>query len=508
MENNNLLSLDYIKIKENISLILNDNNIGVSNLDIRKIQILMKTLENSCDNIINGIEFYKKDIRKHTSLNELLETALYNPLIQKHMKFITLLEGSNLIKNNNPNDILDSHTAIYNKINLNTYYKKLKFENSNSFSIIRNSAKESEIEYALSKINRIINNDFAFLPPIIKSKYTDDFILYKLYKPQSDDNFHNSISKINSKHNSTLISNYSDIKFFNVFKLIKNIKLSKERKLALEQYIIFEKKIEDEFSENISNLTLFRESFSFLKPILVDNSYLKLEDIIVNSFELQSWLKSIKLLLERYLNYTSIKNTIYNLNPLDSKLLLFCFENTSNFRTMSELLNFLPSYLTNKIVKEKLSHKEEYFQDNFFNSNLNTAYISFHNLKKLLSPYSNIFEVDTITPYNNLNNSCYSYRSIIEKKTTSLIKSLNYTYKRVYLSHTTYKLTLKNLENSNKSIDIYFTNNLHLDFNDLLNILNSKNSSKEILFISPNDFFNNEQATLRNIKKLFLEILK
>ena len=58
---------------------------------------------------------------------------------------------------------------------VNCFIKYNKFQNNKKFKIIKNNIDRKDIDIIINKLSTILNNTFAFIPPIYFNEYTRDF---------------------------------------------------------------------------------------------------------------------------------------------------------------------------------------------------------------------------------------------------------------------------------------------------------------------------------------------
>ncbi len=521
MENDTILQLpNYENLKNELTFILNDENEIFTKLDNRKIRILIKTIEKSSNNIIAAMNFYKEDRLNKFSLNDLYEKSFYYGIGERNNLYTTILNNSNIVKGFSATELMDLYRGLTTKINLIDFYKERRFMSSKAFSTVKTNASKNDIQYAINNINIIINNEFAFLPPLINSRYTDDFIKENIYIYNINNLPASIIKEINKKNNGHLIAPYQEVNYFNIKNLFTNIKLIFSKKRVYNLYNSLEVKILNEYIENLSNIDFYKNSFSFLRKILVEDKYNKLHKVIVNSTELQNWLKSIKKTLLKYLNYSNITSKVSQLNDNEKLLIDFCFTNTKSYTELNNLIKHIPIYCINENIIELEKEYTDYFNPKFFNSNFKIAYNSFKNLKNILFKYyENLDHLENIAliletnplfkkPYQTFEKTSNIIdRSILEKRVTTILKSLKYTFVEISTPISEYSLIVNSPVSKDRFVQIYFIHNTAFDINDLLNTIICTENYDNILFVNYSDFWNDERVAIINLKNTLNNIL-
>ena len=79
-----------------------------------------------------------------------------------------VVEGDSL------NIIEEANYLIENKY-INYFIKYKKFKNNKKFKIIKSDINNDDIDNVISKLGGILNNTFAFIPPIYFNEYTNVF---------------------------------------------------------------------------------------------------------------------------------------------------------------------------------------------------------------------------------------------------------------------------------------------------------------------------------------------
>lgn len=332
--NNNYLNIyNYIKLENNKSSSLLDNNVNSKEF---YYEDSMTNLNNSKkDTILSNIEC----LNSKTLINN------YNDYITFNNNKKASYTKKNTIKSTSPNNIISSNQRrflIDNNYYRNKFYKKANFitkEQSYKVNVLSNNILNNKVYKSKSQIN-------------FKANIKKDAIFYfrkpKLYLSKSNNNF-NKISKLSDTSKTPLYTNCNSIDSNNFIKdykvealgssennlfLQKNIK---ENKSFLKSYKI--QKIQNNVNKNNyinSNdnsdeiLNAFRLSKDkFISKFKINYVKFYFKYVNIKKFTSESEIKKLnneienkRFLKYKYdLNYWFIKNKNYNLIKLYENLL-------------------------------------------------------------------------------------------------------------------------------------------------------------------------------------------
>lgn len=331
-----------------------DKNNLIDEMKINKITMLRREIINNKESILNIFSFFNKKGEMNYSLNDLY--SITNKCIEfkdREFEYYSILSKSDIIKNNKKDIIIGKvNNLIKNKI-VNAYIKYRKFENSRRFDVIKGNVDNDDFDKVINKLGGILNNNFAFTPPIYFNEYTSDFERESLYyKNYSDDKIKEIAREVNRLHNDYILQYIVKLKWYKISHIINFKKVIKKNRLINEEYKSLEDEIYNEYLENIDNLRMFVNSFSFIKKVCKEEVLDNINKFITSDEELYNYIKYIKETLVIYREYLIIKKQLEMLDSLDIEILSFHYENLINKKDLSNLLMFIPTYYLYKEIED------------------------------------------------------------------------------------------------------------------------------------------------------------
>lgn len=477
---------DFIinKFDENIFLETIDNIKEEYNdeLDIKKIKVLRRQINNDTKNIIKTFSVFSTK-NKNYSLNDLyLITDKSIEFKDKEFEYYSILSKSPLfLEDNSLNIILEVDKLIKNNY-VNCFIKYNKFQNNKKFKIIKNNIDRKDIDIIINKLSTILNNTFAFIPPIYFNEYTRDFKSGNFYyKNYTNDEINELVKNINYEHNKDIINKAESFKWYKCIGIKKYKDMISNKNMLYEEYNEKEKIIYNQFIENIENLTMFSQSFSFLNKVYKENVLEEINNKIINEDELYNYIKYIKETLVIYRDYLEVEDKIKILNDTQREILNYVYENLSNKNDLKDLLKFIPKYYCYRRIEVIESN-----EGGVINS-YNKIYEKIYRLNESLKSYYNIL-LKVLTGIRNKEINLFINKNNIDLNKLDVDSLINERYSKVNINFLLNLFPImiidkkEYMENREKLDEIF---DLIVDESDLTNKLynsriNNKNCSENL----------------------------
>lgn len=363
-----------------------DKNNLIDKMKMNKITMLRREIINNKESILNIFNFFNKKGHMNYSLNNLYSiTTKCIEFKDKEFEYYSILSKSDIIKNNESDTIIEKVNNLIKNKSVNAYIKYRKFEDSRRFDIIRGELDKDDLDKVINKLGGILNNIFAFTPPIYLNKYTSDFERESIYyKNYNNDQIMQVVKEVNRRYNGYILEDIIKLKWYNISNIINYRKIIKRNKLIDEKYKGLETEIYNEYLENIDNLRMFVNSFCFLKKVCKDQVLDKINNVITNDEELYNYINYIKETLVVYKEYLVIKKEFEELDSLDMDILSFHYEKLNNKKELTDLLMFIHIYYLYK----EIEYIEEV--DNDIVNSYSKVYDRFRKLNTALFAYDEI----------------------------------------------------------------------------------------------------------------------
>lgn len=477
---------DFIinKFDENIFLETIDNIKEEYNdeLDIKKIKVLRRQINNDTKNIIKTFSVFNTK-NKNYSLNDLyLITDKSIEFKDKEFEYYSILSKSPLfLEDNSLNIILEVDKLIKNNY-VNCFIKYNKFQNNKKFKIIKNNIDRKDIDIIINKLSTILNNTFAFIPPIYFNEYTRDFKSGNFYyKNYTNDEINELVKNINYEHNKDIINKAESFKWYKCIGIKKYKDMISNKNMLYEEYNEKEKIIYNQFIENIENLTMFSQSFSFLNKVYKENVLEEINNKIINEDELYNYIKYIKETLVIYRDYLEVEDKIKILNDTQREILNYVYENLSNKNDLKDLLKFIPKYYCYRRI-ELIENNEGGVINSY-----NKIYEKIYRLNESLKSYYNIL-LKVLTGIRNKEINLFINKNNIDLNKLDVDSLINERYSKVNINFLLNLFPImiidkkEYMENREKLDEIF---DLIVDESDLTNKLynsriNNKNCSENL----------------------------
>ena len=323
-----------------------EKNNHIDKIKMNKFTMLGREINNNKESILNIFSFFNKKGDMNYSLNDLY--SITNKCIEfkdREFEYYSILSKSDVIKNNERDTIIEKATNLIKNKSVNAYIKYRKFEDSKRFDIIRGDLDKDDLDKVINKLSGILNNIFAFTPPIYFNEYTSDFERESIYyKNYNNDEIMQVVKEINRDHNEYILEDIINLKWYKASHILNYKKIIKKNRSINEEYNGLEIEIYNQYLENIDNLKMFLNSFCFVKKVCKDEVLDNINKFIMSDDELYNYIKYIKETLLVYNEYLVIKKELEKLDVLDIDILDFHYENLNNKKELSNLLMFIPIY--------------------------------------------------------------------------------------------------------------------------------------------------------------------
>ena len=342
---------DKKSLSKIINEIIQDDN--DEKLDIKRMTVLRRQINNNAENIIKIFStFINKDSINY-SLNDLYSiTHKSIEFKDKEFEYYSILSKSPKILEGNSSEIIKEVNYLIKNNYVNSFLKYKKFKNNKKFLIIKDDINKDDINKVIKKLSGILNNNFAFIPPIYFNEYTSDFENEKIYyKNYSNEQIKDMAKNINYKHNKEILDEAESLKWYKHLG-VKNYKEMLARKKELYDYYKREETlICNQYIENVEYLQMFFNSFSFVNKVYKDEVLEEINKRITNQEELYNYIYYIKETLSVYKDYLVLKSNIEMLSETSMELLEYIYENLTNKKELKSVLEFMSNYYCYKIIE-------------------------------------------------------------------------------------------------------------------------------------------------------------
>ncbi|MEG0295960.1 MAG: hypothetical protein RR620_04515 [Clostridium sp.] len=286
---------------------------------------------------------------------------------------------------------------------INSYIKYRRFSNNKMFSKLSDEINQENIALAIYKISSILNNEWAFILPMINNKYSEAFMeVFIADRNVSEERLLELAKEINYKLNSEddEVSYSKKVK-----KILGSIFKKKVGELNDDELEV--QKIYSEYLENKENLTIFINAFKFLKLIITNEEFEEFTTKLLKEDEISEYLKTLKNTINIFENFKEVTSNIKKLEDSDLEILGYCYDNVERKEEISKLLSFIPDiYLY--VYQDDIEEREK----NQFNNYKEFEYIRNEVILSMKS--KNEFVVKYINSYWSEYVSAISKESFIQ----------------------------------------------------------------------------------------------
>ncbi|WP_195987951.1 hypothetical protein [Clostridium sp. D53t1_180928_C8] len=367
-----------------IDKIISDTN--YKNLEVKKMIVLRRQIVNNAENIIKIFSgFIDKDSIKY-SLNDLYSITQKNiEFKDKEFEYYSLLSKAPVISENDSLTIIKKVKELIKNNCVNTFIRYKKFNSNKRFDVLRDDIQENCIDDIIKKLSGVLNNTFAFIPPIYFNDYTSDFQEDKVYyKNYSNDQIKEIAKNVNYKHNKNILDDIERLKWYKYIGIKRYKEMINEKKKRYEEYNEKEELIYNQYIENIENLKLFSNSFSFVKKVFKNEVLDKINNCIINEEELYNYILYIKETLSIYKDYLTLEKKVKRLDEELIKILEYIYEKIDDKRELINILEFIENYYFYKQIEYVENERADTI------NSYNKVYEKINKLNESLKSYNKI----------------------------------------------------------------------------------------------------------------------
>lgn len=397
-------------------------NHTIDMVKIKKFNILNREISNNKKKIMEiFLSFIKKD-NEGKSLNDLYSiTKKSLDFKDKEFKYFCILNKFKLFTDNNKEAIIENIQKLFEGEYINLFIKYKKFNGNKKFNIINKELTNEDIVKVKLKMSGILNNTFAFIPPIYYNKYTSDFERENIYyKNYNENQLLEVVKRINYKHNKKMLDKITDIKWYKLNDILNHKRILNENKEINNEYLMQQEIIYKQYIENIENLALFSNSFGFIKKVFKNEVLDEINNRITNEEDLYNYMSYLKETLSSYEEYLVIASKIEMLNDIQSDILNYCYDKIDNKKDLGEIIQFIPNYFLYKEIEiDEIENEIEINNYESIDNKINNIYLALSSYKNIalqvLQEYSNKTTNDFIKE-NSIDIFSLNYKEIVDNK--------------------------------------------------------------------------------------------
>lgn len=408
------------KLKKRVNAVSINHTIDM--VKIKKFNILNREISNNKKNIMEiFLSFIKKD-NEGKSLNDLYSiTKKSLEFKDKEFKYFCVLNKFKLFTDNNKEAIIENIQKLFEGEYINLFIKYKKFNGNKKFNIINKELTNEDIVKVKLKMSGILNNTFAFIPPIYYNKYTSDFERENIYyKNYNENQLLEVVKRINYKHNKKMLDKITDIKWYKLNDILNHKRILNENKEINNEYLRQQEIIYKQYIENIENLALFSNSFGFIKKVFKNEVLDEINNRITNEEDLYNYISYLKETLSSYEEYLVVASKIEMLNDIQSDILNYCYDKIDNKKDLGEIIQFIPNYFLYKEIEiDEIENEIEINNYESIDNKINNIYLALSSYKNIalqvLQEYSNKTTNDFIKE-NSIDIFSLNYKEIVDNK--------------------------------------------------------------------------------------------
>ena len=408
------------KLKKRVNAVSINHTIDM--VKIKKFNILNREISNNKKKIMEiFLSFIKKD-NEGKSLNDLYSiTKKSLEFKDKEFKYFCILNKFKLFTDNNKEAIIENIQKLFEGEYINLFIKYKKFNGNKKFNIINKELTNEDIVKVKLKMSGILNNTFAFIPPIYYNKYTSDFERENIYyKNYNENQLLEVVKRINYKHNKKMLDKITDIKWYKLNDILNHKRILNENKEINNEYLRQQEIIYKQYIENIENLALFSNSFGFIKKVFKNEVLDEINNRITNEEDLYNYMSYLKETLSSYEEYLVVASKIEMLNDIQSDILNYCYDKIDNKKDLGEIIQFIPNYFLYKEIEiDEIENEIEINNYESIDNKINNIYLALSSYKNIalqvLQEYSNKTTNDFIKE-NSIDIFSLNYKEIVDNK--------------------------------------------------------------------------------------------
>lgn len=397
-------------------------NHTIDMVKIKKFNILNREISNNKKKIMEiFLSFIKKD-NEGKSLNDLYSiTKKSLDFKDKEFKYFCILNKFKLFTDNNKEAIIENIQKLFEGEYINLFIKYKKFNGNKKFNIINKELTNEDIVKVKLKMSGILNNTFAFIPPIYYNKYTSDFERENIYyKNYNENQLLEVVKRINYKHNKKMLDKITDIKWYKLNDILNHKRILNENKEINNEYLRQQEIVYKQYIENIENLALFSNSFGFIKKVFKNEVLDEINNRITNEEDLYNYISYLKETLSSYEEYLVVASKIEMLNDIQSDILNYCYDKIDNKKDLGEIIQFIPNYFLYKEIEiDEIENEIEINNYESIDNKINNIYLALSSYKNIalqvLQEYSNKTTNDFIKE-NSIDIFSLNYKEIVDNK--------------------------------------------------------------------------------------------
>lgn len=347
---------------------------------IKQLYILLQDIKykyNKVKTIIEGPNKKEEDIISLVEISDILFSSNieceYSEIICEKLKNSIYEIRDYFWINNFINGIKESNI-------INNYLKYKRINNIERFEYIKGDISYEDIDRVQYKIDCLLNNKYALMPPIYINNFSDNFIISNFSLDINDSDLLKSILDMTIDSTEAV-----KIKWYHYLnrKKLKQVKNYNE-KILTEQKTM-RKIIFEQYKENIDSLKMYVKSFEFLKSVITENYFNKIYNYICDENEMYIFLKSLSNNLYLFKELITITNEINNLSDKERELLDLCYDKYDTISKYKEKLYSLPTMV---LINNFKRYKENYKKSNIKKENLDNLIDDLNNDLSILILFS------------------------------------------------------------------------------------------------------------------------
>lgn len=420
LKNYILNNITIEELKKRVNAVSINHTIDM--VKIKKFNILNREISNNKKKIMEiFLSFIKKD-NEGKSLNDLYSiTKKSLDFKDKEFKYFCILNKFKLFTDNNKEAIIENIQKLFEGEYINLFIKYKKFNGNKKFNIINKELTNEDIVKVKLKMSGILNNTFAFIPPIYYNKYTSDFERENIYyKNYNENQLLEVVKRINYKHNKKMLDKITDIKWYKLNDILNHKRILNENKEINNEYLRQQEIIYKQYIENIENLALFSNSFGFIKKVFKNEVLDEINNRITNEEDLYNYMSYLKETLSSYEEYLVVASKIEMLNDIQSDILNYCYDKIDNKKDLGEIIQFIPNYFLYKEIEiDEIENEIEINNYELIDNKINNIYLALSSYKNIalqvLQEYSNKTTNDFIKE-NSIDIFSLNYKEIVDNK--------------------------------------------------------------------------------------------
>lgn len=344
---------------------------------IKQLYILLQDIKykyNKAKTIIEEVNIKDKDIISIVEISNILFTSK----IECESSEITCEKFKN-----NTYEIID-YFWINNFINkikdsniINNYLKYKKINNIERFEYIKDDISYDDIDRVQYKIDCLLNNKYALIPPIYMNNFSDYFITSNFSLDINDSDLLKSILDITIDNTEVV-----KVKWYHYLNRKKLNQVKNYNKKILTEQKTMKKIIFEQYKENIDSLKMYVKSFEFLKSVINEDYFNKIYDYIYDENEMYIYLKELSNKLYLFKELITITDEINNISEKERELLTLCYDRYDTISKYKEKLYSLPKML---LINNFKKYKENYKKSNIKKENLDNLIDDLNNDLSILN---------------------------------------------------------------------------------------------------------------------------